>query len=158
MSSCIIVGGIFLAGDQLFRMEELAVSSGPDLINDGRLKVDKDGPGHVLAGPGLREEGVEGIVAAADGLVGRHLAIRLDPMLQAVNQCCYFCHNMRKIILLFQCCYFCHNHNYKRKIIQILDMNLQYSVIRSADCLWHQFYYLPLIDCSKYIMETETAS
>ena len=83
MSSGIIVGSIFLSGDELFRMEELTISSGPDLINDGRLKVDKDGPGHVLAGPGLREEGVEGVVSGTDCLVGRHLTVRLDAMLQA---------------------------------------------------------------------------
>ena len=32
---------------------------------------------------GLREEGVEGVVAAADGLVGGHLAIGLDAVLKA---------------------------------------------------------------------------
>lgn len=37
----------------------------------------------MLAGTGLREEGGEGIVAG--GLVGRHLAVGLDAMLQAVQ-------------------------------------------------------------------------
>jgi hypothetical protein len=31
----------------------------------------------------FREEGIEGIVAATDGLVTRHLTIRLDTMLEA---------------------------------------------------------------------------
>ena len=31
------------------------------------------------------EEGVEGVVSSTDGLVGWHLAIRLDAMLQAVQ-------------------------------------------------------------------------
>jgi hypothetical protein len=31
----------------------------------------------------FREEGIEGIVAASDGLVTRHLTIRLDTMLEA---------------------------------------------------------------------------
>ena len=39
----------------------------------------------MLAGAGLAEEGVEGVVAAADGLVGGHLAVRLDTVLQAVQ-------------------------------------------------------------------------
>ncbi len=39
----------------------------------------------MLAGAGLREEGVEGVVAAADGLVGGHLAVGLDAVLQAVE-------------------------------------------------------------------------
>jgi hypothetical protein len=85
MSSGVIVGSIFLSGDELFRMEELTISSGPDLINDGWLEVDEDGPGHVLAGSGLGEEGVEGVVSCPDCLVGRHLTVRLDAMLQAKN-------------------------------------------------------------------------
>ena len=39
----------------------------------------------VLAGAGLAEEGVEGVVAAADGLVRGHLAVRLDAVLEAVQ-------------------------------------------------------------------------
>ena len=39
----------------------------------------------MFAGSGLAEEGVEGVVAAADGLVGGHLAVRLDTVLQAVQ-------------------------------------------------------------------------
>ena len=55
------------------------------LTNYGWLKVNKDGPRHVLAGAGLAEECVEGVIAASDGLVAGHLAIRLDPVLQAVQ-------------------------------------------------------------------------
>jgi len=36
----------------------------------------------MLSSPGLTEEGVEGIIATADGLVRRHLAVRLDPVLK----------------------------------------------------------------------------
>ena len=42
------------------------------------LQVHEHAARHVLAGAGLGEEGVEGVVAAADGLVGGHLAIGLD--------------------------------------------------------------------------------
>ena len=69
MSSGVVVGGIFLASDELLWVEELAVVAGSDLIDDSRLQVDEDGTGHVLARSGLREEGVEGVVAAPDGLV-----------------------------------------------------------------------------------------
>ena len=48
------------------------------LINDAWLEVHEDRPGHVLAGPRLREEGVEAVVAAAGRLVGGHGAVRLD--------------------------------------------------------------------------------
>ena len=40
-------------------------------------------PGYVLSGSGLREEGVERVIAGPDGLVGRHLAVGLNAMLQA---------------------------------------------------------------------------
>ena len=62
MSSCVVVGGILLAGDQLFRVEKLTVSSGSNLVDDGWLKIDEDGTGHVLASSGLGEEGREGVV------------------------------------------------------------------------------------------------
>ena len=39
----------------------------------------------MFAGPRLGEEGVETVVAPSDGLVRGHLAVRLDPVLQAVQ-------------------------------------------------------------------------
>lgn len=39
----------------------------------------------MFASAGFAEEGVEGVVSTAQGLVGGHLAIRLDAMLQAVE-------------------------------------------------------------------------
>jgi hypothetical protein len=39
----------------------------------------------VLAGTRLGEEGVEGVIAAANGLVRGHLAVRLDTVLEAVE-------------------------------------------------------------------------
>ena len=39
----------------------------------------------MLSGASLAEEGVEGVVAAADGLVGGHLTVGLDAVLQAVQ-------------------------------------------------------------------------
>jgi hypothetical protein len=37
-----VVGSIFLATDELFRVKELVVSSGPHFINDSGHKVNKD--------------------------------------------------------------------------------------------------------------------
>ena len=48
------------------------------------LQIDKDGTWNVLASPSLAKEGVKGIVSAADGLVRRHLAVRLDTVLKTV--------------------------------------------------------------------------
>jgi hypothetical protein len=81
----VVVGSILLAGDQLFGVEQLAVSASADLIDDSRLKVEEDATRDVLASTSLREEGVESVVAAANGLVGRHLAIGLDAVLEAVE-------------------------------------------------------------------------
>lgn len=66
-------------------MEQLAVGSGADFIDHSGLQVQEDGTGDVLASTSLGEEGVEGIVSVSDGLVGGHLAIRLDAMLKAVK-------------------------------------------------------------------------
>mmetsp|Transcript_17239 Transcript_17239/g.29036 ORF Transcript_17239/g.29036 Transcript_17239/m.29036 type:complete len:244 (+) Transcript_17239:669-1400(+) len=79
-----VVGGVFLSRDQLLGVEQLAVGTSADLINDGGLEINKHGARNVLAGTGLREESVEGVVAAANGLVGGHLPVRLNAMLKAV--------------------------------------------------------------------------
>ena len=39
----------------------------------------------MFARAGLAEEGIEGIIAPSDGLVTGHLAVGLDPVLQAVQ-------------------------------------------------------------------------
>ena len=51
----------------------------------GGLQVRKKGPGDMFPGPCLAEESVEGVVSSADGLVGGHLTVRLDTVLQAVE-------------------------------------------------------------------------
>ena len=66
-------------------MEHLPVSPGPHLVDHRWLEIDKDGAGNVLAGARLGKEGVEGVVGDADGLVGGHLAVGLDAVLEAVE-------------------------------------------------------------------------
>ena len=78
-----VVRGILLTGDELFRVEKLPVCTSADLIDHRRFEVDEDAARHVLAGPRLGEEGVERIIAATDRLVARHLAVRLNTVLQA---------------------------------------------------------------------------
>jgi hypothetical protein len=78
-----VVGRIFLTRDQLFRVEELTVGSGTDLIDNGRFQIDEDATRDMLSGASFGEEGVECIVATTNGLIGRHLTIRLDAVLQA---------------------------------------------------------------------------
>jgi len=78
-----VVGGILLTRDELLGVEELAVGASADLIDNGGLEIEEDAAGNVLAGTGLREEGVESIITATDGLVGGHLTVRLDTVLEA---------------------------------------------------------------------------
>mmetsp|Transcript_52419 Transcript_52419/g.156418 ORF Transcript_52419/g.156418 Transcript_52419/m.156418 type:complete len:286 (-) Transcript_52419:111-968(-) len=78
-----VVCGVFLPRDKLLRMEELPVGAGANLVHHRRLEVHKDATRHVLTCAGLAEEGVEGVVTTADGLVARHLTIGLDAVLEA---------------------------------------------------------------------------
>ena len=81
----VVVGSILLTGDQLLRVVKLTVGTGTDLVTHSGLKINHDATGNVLASTSLREKGVEGIVTATDGLVGRHLSVRLDTVLEAVK-------------------------------------------------------------------------
>ena len=78
-----VVGGILLTRDELLRVEELSVGAGSDLIDDGGLEIEEDGARDVLASTSLGEEGVESIIATTDGLVGWHLTVWLDTVLEA---------------------------------------------------------------------------
>jgi hypothetical protein len=79
----IVVGSIFLAGDELFRVEELAVGTSSNFIDDSGFKINHNAARNVLASAGFREESVEGVIATSQGLVGRHLTVRLNTVLQA---------------------------------------------------------------------------
>jgi len=59
VTTSVVIGGILLSGDQLFRVEQLSVGSGTDLINNCGLKIEEDGTRYVLSSSSLREEGVE---------------------------------------------------------------------------------------------------
>lgn len=69
VASSVVVGGIFLASDKLFRMKKLSVCSGADFVDYGGFQVYEDGPGDVFAGASFAEEGVEGVVSTSDALV-----------------------------------------------------------------------------------------
>jgi len=81
----VVVGSILLSGDQLLGVVKLTVGTGTDLVANSGLKIDEHATGHVLASSGLREKGVERIITTSDGLVGRHLSVGLDAVLQAVK-------------------------------------------------------------------------
>jgi len=78
-----VVGGILLAGDELFWVEELSVGTSADFVNDSGFQVKEDATGDVLASTSLGEEGVESIIAATDGFVRGHLTVWLNAVLEA---------------------------------------------------------------------------
>lgn len=82
MSSGKVVSRIFLSGDELFRVEELPVGSGSDLIDDGGFEIEEDATRDVLSGSSLREESIEGIITATNSLIGGHLSVRLYSVLE----------------------------------------------------------------------------
>jgi len=57
-----VAGGIFLAGNEGFGVEETPVWTVPNLIDDIGFKVDVEGTGHVFARGRLREECAEATI------------------------------------------------------------------------------------------------
>jgi hypothetical protein len=81
----VVVGGIFLSGDQLLRVEKLTVGTGTNFVNDGWFEIQHNGTRDVFSSTSLREESVESIVTSSDSLVRRHLSIRLNTVLETVE-------------------------------------------------------------------------
>jgi len=81
----VVVGSIFLAGDELFWVEQLTVGASSDFVDDGWLEVNKDASWDVFASTSLGEEGVERVVTATDGLIGWHLTVWCNTVLEAVK-------------------------------------------------------------------------
>merc|ERR1719228_478339 len=85
VASGIVVGGVLLARHHLLRVEKLLVGPSPDLVDDGGLKIEEDGPWYMLASAGFAEEGGERVILGLAGFDSRDLTIRLYPMLHAVE-------------------------------------------------------------------------
>ena len=85
ISSGEVVSGIFLSGDKLLGWEKLCGCSSADLIDNRGLKIEEDGSGNVITGTSLGDEGVESVVTTSDGLIGRHLTVRLNLVLEAIK-------------------------------------------------------------------------
>ena len=65
----VVVGSVLLAGDQLLRMEQLAVGSSAYFVYHSRLQIDEDGARNVFSRAGLRKEGIERIVTSANRFI-----------------------------------------------------------------------------------------
>ena len=82
MSTSVVVRGILLPTDDLLRMVELTVGTAADLVADRGFQIDVNGTRDVLPSTRLTEEGIEGIIPPSYGLVGGHLSIGLNAMLE----------------------------------------------------------------------------
>ena len=69
----------------LLRVEKLAVSASPDLVNHGRFKVHKHSSWNMLASASLREESRKGIILGFGSVQGRKGAIVLQAMLHTIE-------------------------------------------------------------------------
>jgi len=78
-----VVGGVLLTGDELLGVEQLAVGASADFIDNGGFEIEEDATGNVLASTSLGEEGVESVVATTDSLIGGHLTVGLNSVLEA---------------------------------------------------------------------------
>ena len=78
-----VVGGILLSGDELLGVEQLSVGSSSDFIDDSWFQIKEDTSGDVLTSSSLGEESVESIITTSNGLVGWHLTVGLDSVLEA---------------------------------------------------------------------------
>lgn len=67
-----VVSGVFLAADELFRVEELAVCSSSYFIDDCGFQINKYCTRDMLPGTSLTEKGVESIITTANSFVTRH--------------------------------------------------------------------------------------
>uniref|UniRef100_A0A2P2IXW7 Tubulin alpha chain-like isoform X2 n=1 Tax=Rhizophora mucronata TaxID=61149 RepID=A0A2P2IXW7_RHIMU len=85
MSTSKVIGSIFLAADELLRVKELAIASSSHFIDNSGLEINENGTRDVLSCTCLTKKGVESIVSSAYTLITRHLAIRLNAMLEAVK-------------------------------------------------------------------------
>mmetsp|Transcript_14366 Transcript_14366/g.21303 ORF Transcript_14366/g.21303 Transcript_14366/m.21303 type:complete len:115 (+) Transcript_14366:1113-1457(+) len=85
MTTSVVIGSILFSRDDLFRVIQLAVSSGSDLIAHSWFQINVYSPGYVFPSASLRKECVERIVATTDGFIGGHLSVGLDAVFQAVK-------------------------------------------------------------------------
>lgn len=84
----IVVGGILLSTDQKLRVEELTVGARADLINGGRIQIDEDRSGYMLATAGFGKEGLVGTAIEDVLCVGVRATICSETVLQEIPKSC----------------------------------------------------------------------
>jgi hypothetical protein len=81
----IVIGSIFLSGNDTLRVVKSAVVTSTDRITYSWLEIDQYRTGDMFASLGFREEGVKSSVFYAYAGVARHGSILFDSMLEAVK-------------------------------------------------------------------------
>lgn len=85
VSPRVVVGGVFFSVDDLLRVVKLGVSSATDFVTNAWFEIDVHSTRDVFSGLSFTEEGVEGVIFTAEGLIRFHLTIGGDPVLKAVQ-------------------------------------------------------------------------
>mmetsp|Transcript_16815 Transcript_16815/g.21923 ORF Transcript_16815/g.21923 Transcript_16815/m.21923 type:complete len:272 (+) Transcript_16815:632-1447(+) len=85
MTTGVVVGGIFLSVDNLFRVVQRLVDTRTNFITDRGFQISVDGTRNVLSSGSFTKKGVEGIVFLTRGTIRRHFTVGLNAMLQAVK-------------------------------------------------------------------------
>ena len=85
----IVVGSILLSVDQQLGVEELTVTTSSDLVDGGRVQVDKERAGHVFTTARLGEEGLIGAAVKDILRVRVGTTIKAKTVLEKIpDQCC----------------------------------------------------------------------
>ena len=83
MATGVVVGGVFLARDQLLWVVDSVLGTSANFVNHSGFEVDEGIRWDVFASTGLGEEGVEGIFSNTDRFVRWHLTIVVDAVFKA---------------------------------------------------------------------------
>jgi len=84
VTTSVVAGSILLAGHEGLRVEETAISTASDLIDDIGLKVKVEGTWNVFSGGSFGEEGAEPVITGR-GRAFRQTAIRAEAMFDSVQ-------------------------------------------------------------------------
>lgn len=85
MAAGVVVGGVFLAANEQLGVEKLAIGTGADLVNGGRVQVHEDGARNMLAAARLGEEGLEGARVAGIRAIGVRASVGTEAVLEEIT-------------------------------------------------------------------------
>lgn len=85
VTASIIVGGVFLAVNDLFGVIQVLVCSTSHFVTNGRFQVNVNGTRDVFSGRRFTKEGVEGIIGNSQRLIRWHGAVLENAVLEAVQ-------------------------------------------------------------------------